>query len=100
MNPCWVISSSLTSPARCRDAYGSFVNIHGGHLCAGQLNGQGGTCVGDSGGPLQCRLTQDGPWILAGVTSFGSGCALENFPDVYLRISYYLNWIEDTIAAH
>lgn len=100
MNPCWVISSSLTSPARCRDAYGSFVNIHGGHLCAGQLNGQGGTCVGDSGGPLQCRLSQDGPWILAGVTSFGSGCALENFPDVYLRISYYLNWIEDTIAAH
>ncbi|XP_034484442.1 tryptase beta-2 [Drosophila innubila] len=85
---------------RCKDAYGSFVNIHGGHLCAGQLNGQGGTCVGDSGGPLQCRLSRDGPWILAGVTSFGSGCALENFPDVYLRISYYLNWIEDTIASH
>ncbi|TDG52405.1 hypothetical protein AWZ03_001235 [Drosophila navojoa] len=85
---------------RCIDAYGSFVNIHGGHLCAGQLNGEGGTCVGDSGGPLQCRLSHDGPWILAGVTSFGSGCALENFPDVYLRISYYLNWIEDTIASH
>ncbi|EDV94327.1 GH20242 [Drosophila grimshawi] len=85
---------------RCRDAYGSFVNIHDGHLCAGQLNGEGGTCVGDSGGPLQCRLSRDGPWILAGVTSFGSGCALENFPDVYLRISYYLNWIEDTIASH
>ncbi|XP_064550162.1 chymotrypsinogen B [Drosophila montana] len=90
----------LHQNGRCRDAYGSFVKIHSGHLCAGQLNGEGGTCVGDSGGPLQCRLSRDGPWILAGVTSFGSGCALENFPDVYLRISYYLNWIEDTIASH
>ncbi|XP_030573729.1 uncharacterized protein LOC115771960 [Drosophila novamexicana] len=90
----------LHQNGRCRDAYGSFVKIHSGHLCAGHLNGEGGTCVGDSGGPLQCRLSRDGPWILAGVTSFGSGCALENFPDVYLRISYYLNWIEDTIASH
>ncbi|XP_030370393.1 transmembrane protease serine 3 [Scaptodrosophila lebanonensis] len=85
---------------RCKDAYGSFVNIHSGHLCAGKLNGEGGTCVGDSGGPLQCRLSRDGPWILAGVTSFGSGCAIEGFPDVYTRTSYYMKWIEDTIASH
>nr|XP_036678102.1 transmembrane protease serine 9-like [Drosophila suzukii] len=90
----------LHQNGRCKDAYGSFVNIHGGHLCAGKLNGEGGTCVGDSGGPLQCRLSRDGPWILVGVTSFGSGCALEGFPDVYTRTSYYMKWIEDTIAAH
>lgn len=93
------LSRCLIIP-RCKDAYGSFVNIHGGHLCAGKLNGEGGTCVGDSGGPLQCRLNKDGPWILVGVTSFGSGCALEGFPDVYTRTSYYMKWIEDTIAAH
>ncbi|KAH8247094.1 hypothetical protein KR032_009198, partial [Drosophila birchii] len=90
----------LHQNGRCKDAYGSFVNIHGGHLCAGKLNGEGGTCVGDSGGPLQCRLNRDGPWILVGVTSFGSGCALEGFPDVYTRTSYYMKWIEETIAAH
>lgn len=56
-------------------------------------------CVqGDSGGPLQCRLTKNGPWLLAGITSFGSGCAIEGYPDVYVRTSYYMKWIQDTIA--
>ncbi|XP_050341842.1 uncharacterized protein LOC126768024 [Bactrocera neohumeralis] len=88
----------LHKSERCRAAYGSFVKIHRGHLCAGKLNGKGGTCVGDSGGPLQCRLSKSGPWLLAGITSFGSGCAMEGFPDVYVRISYYMKWIQDTIA--
>lgn len=30
---------------KCKDAYGSNVRIHRGHLCAGSLNGKGGTCV-------------------------------------------------------
>ncbi|KAI8130804.1 Plasma kallikrein [Lucilia cuprina] len=88
----------LHNNRRCREAYGSFVKIHRGHLCAGKLNGKGGTCVGDSGGPLQCRLTKNGPWILAGITSFGSGCAIEGYPDVYTRTSHYMKWIQDTIA--
>ncbi|KAL5284960.1 hypothetical protein ACFFRR_006964 [Megaselia abdita] len=89
----------LHNNIRCHDAYGSFVRIHKGHLCAGKLNGKGGTCVGDSGGPLQCRLTKDGPWILAGITSFGSGCAMEGFPDVYTRTSFYMKWIIETIKS-
>ncbi|XP_037026299.1 trypsin-1 [Bradysia coprophila] len=83
---------------KCKNAYGSNVKIHKGHLCAGKLNGKGGTCVGDSGGPLQCRLSKNGPWLLAGITSFGSGCAEQGYPDVYTRISYYIKWISDTIS--
>lgn len=30
---------------RCAQAYGENVRIHRGHLCAGKLNGKGGTCV-------------------------------------------------------
>lgn len=30
---------------KCTTAYGENVRIHRGHLCAGKLNGKGGTCV-------------------------------------------------------
>ncbi|UYV73381.1 hypothetical protein LAZ67_10002969, partial [Cordylochernes scorpioides] len=52
------------------------------------------TDQGDSGGPLQCQI--NGRWTLAGLTSFGSGCAKPGFPDVYTRVSHYLSWIKQT----
>lgn len=54
---------------------------------------------GDSGGPLQCNM-RDGRWYLAGVTSFGSGCAKPGFPDVYTRITYYLPWIKQQMRIY
>lgn len=47
---------------------------------------------GDSGGPLQCR-SKGGPWIQAGITSWGVGCAKPSYPGVYIRVSDYLDWI-------
>lgn len=111
-------------PNRCQEVYGEHVNIHDGHLCGGTMNGKGGTCVGkkpnsmasrfpvpnsnglftpigDSGGPLNCRLHKNGPWILAGITSFGSGCSEQSYhPDVYIRISHYIKWIMKTMAQN
>uniref|UniRef100_A0A182QNH8 Peptidase S1 domain-containing protein n=1 Tax=Anopheles farauti TaxID=69004 RepID=A0A182QNH8_9DIPT len=87
----------IQSSKKCEEAYGEFIKLHRGHLCAGNLDGTGGTCVGDSGGPLQCRISKRGPWILVGITSFGSGCAFKNYPDVYTKISFYRQWIVDTI---
>ncbi|OXU17207.1 hypothetical protein TSAR_005291 [Trichomalopsis sarcophagae] len=87
----------LLELAECLKAYGKSVPIRDGHLCAGNTDGSSGSCVGDSGGPLQCRRP-DGVWQLVGVTSFGSGCARPGFPDVYTKIQYYSPWIRDTIA--
>ncbi|XP_035775242.1 uncharacterized protein LOC118457631 isoform X1 [Anopheles albimanus] len=90
----------IQSSKKCEEAYGDFIKLHRGHLCAGNLDGAGGTCVGDSGGPLQCRISKRGPWILVGITSFGSGCAFKNYPDVYTKISFYRQWIADTIEQN
>lgn len=57
--------------------------------------------LGDSGGPLNCRLHKNGPWVLAGITSFGSGCSSNGYhPDVYIRISYYIKWIVKTMSQN
>ncbi|KAL1426432.1 hypothetical protein MTO96_003432 [Rhipicephalus appendiculatus] len=61
------------------------INIRNWHLCAGALEGGRGSCYGDSGGPFQCKRA-DGSWVLAGLVSFGSGCAHRDYPDVYTRV--------------
>ncbi|CAD6215661.1 GSCOCT00000473001.2-RA-CDS [Cotesia congregata] len=83
----------------CKKAYGNSVPLRNGHLCAGHLDGSSGSCVGDSGGPLQCKRS-DGVWQLAGITSFGSGCARPGFPDVYTKVQHYTEWIKNTISNY
>jgi len=64
-------------------------------LCAGYL-GVGGVdaCQGDSGGPLV--VPDPGSplgYSVAGVTSWGIGCAQPLYPGVWARVSYFESWI-------
>jgi kallikrein len=53
------------------------------------------TCQGDSGGPMAVDV--DEVTTLAGITSWGSGCAwLE--PGVYTKVSSYVTWIKTFLA--
>ncbi|XP_012219426.1 trypsin epsilon-like [Linepithema humile] len=55
------------------------------HICYG--NPGKDACQGDSGGPLTSNKT------IYGVVSFGDGCG--KVPGVYVRVSYYLEWIKN-----
>ncbi|GAB0100771.1 Peptidase S1 domain-containing protein [Sergentomyia squamirostris] len=64
--------------------------LHPGFLCAGGEEGKD-ACKGDGGGPLVCE--RSGVWQLAGIVSWGIGCGQVNVPGVYVKVSYYLDWI-------
>ncbi|GFX43982.1 serine proteinase stubble [Trichonephila clavipes] len=65
-------------------------------ICAGYTNGGKDSCEGDSGGPMVLQ-EDDGRWVLAGVISWGIGCALPNQPGVYTRITKFAEWINQII---
>ena len=79
----------------CKSAYGG--SITDSMLCAG-LTGIGGkdACQGDSGGPYVCN--DNGNAVIAGVVSWGIGCALPNYPGVYARVTTVLDWVKNNMV--
>jgi trypsin len=53
------------------------------------------SCNGDSGGPL--TVLRDSTRVLAGVVSWGTGCADARYPGMYARVSTYAGWITPKI---
>ena len=76
-------------------------NIFETNLCAGG-QGKEGSCPGDSGGPLNCKIKGQNKYELCGMVSWGipelcsiDGALYGEIPDVYIRVTKYLEWIQD-----
>ncbi|GLH00890.1 Putative trypsin-like serine protease [Gryllus bimaculatus] len=65
-------------------------------ICAGWRKGGFDSCEGDSGGPMVIQR-DDRRWLLAGVISWGIGCAEPNQPGVYTRVSQFRDWINQIL---
>ncbi|XP_052871061.1 serine proteinase stubble-like, partial [Anopheles cruzii] len=65
-------------------------------ICAGWKKGGYDSCEGDSGGPMVIQRP-DKRFLLAGVISWGIGCAEPNQPGVYTRISEFRDWINQIL---
>ena len=89
-------SLPIQSNEACKLSYGDYA-ITDKMLCAGYLEGGLDSCSGDSGGPLM--IQQNGAWVLAGITSWGTGCARPELYGVYTRVSRFVDFINKTLAT-
>uniref|UniRef100_A0A452GMF0 Peptidase S1 domain-containing protein n=1 Tax=Gopherus agassizii TaxID=38772 RepID=A0A452GMF0_9SAUR len=89
----------IIAQATCDALYrrGKRQNIQEDMLCAGYTEGGKDACQGDSGGPLVCKMGQS--WVQAGVVSWGEGCAQKNRPGVYVRVTSYHGWLQETVPG-
>lgn len=89
---------SLASDFRCRLRFPVFDSQR--QCCAVGVSVGGGTCTGDSGGPLICPLTANpNKHVLVGITSFGSFCGLWGSPSYFTKVAGHLDWIRHSIAS-
>lgn len=84
------VTVPIISNGQCSTSYGGAITP--GMLCAGLPEGGKDSCQGDSGGPLAVYL--NGQWQLAGVVSWGTGCADPGYYGVYARVSNFVSWIQ------
>lgn len=92
----------ILSNAACNDAFAEqFVEgVTDNMLCAGLLRKGGrAACFGDSGGPLMVQDPSSAAWQVAGIVSWGYGCAQPGLPGVYTRVSRFTEWMDETISA-
>ncbi|XP_017069086.1 trypsin eta [Drosophila eugracilis] len=87
------VTVPVVDSAKCQEAY-YWRPISDGMLCAGLQDGGRDACQGDSGGPLVVANK------LAGIVSWGEGCARPNYPGVYANVAYFADWIAKQRASN
>ncbi|XP_035266743.1 granzyme B-like isoform X1 [Anguilla anguilla] len=80
---------SVLSNKNCKKVWQE--NFVGNRMMCTRYDGKG-ICEGDSGGPLICNNKPHG------IASFMSTPCNEAYPNVYMKVSYFIPWIEETMS--
>ena len=82
----------------CRGGAMRPFTIYESMVCAGYVkHGGKDACQGDSGGPLVYSTAARDSWVLAGLVSWGVGCARPRYAGVYTNVGFYAKWIDNNM---
>merc|ERR1712180_583999 len=92
------VTVPVVSDEDCNESYsGNGYSVADSMICAGLPEGGKDSCQGDSGGPFIAG--EPGSEELIGIVSWGIGCARKGYPGVYTEVSYFVDWIMETMAS-
>ncbi|XP_011862850.1 PREDICTED: trypsin-3 isoform X2 [Vollenhovia emeryi] len=86
-----ILSQADCQTALRRTRLGGLFVLDGSFMCAGGEPGKD-ACTGDGGSPLVCS-TNNGPYQVVGLVTWGIGCAGAGVPGVYTNVYNFLSWI-------
>ena len=90
-----VMEVPIYNRTHCEQDYGMIIDD--GMFCAGYDSGLMDACHGDSGGPGTGYDENESKPRLLGIVSWGIRCAFPFKPGVYVKVSHFISWINETI---
>jgi trypsin len=93
-NELRTVQLPLISSSVCNKVYKNQITDR--MLCAGIDRGGKDSCQGDSGGPM--TFNDNGHLVLAGIVSWGDGCARPHAFGIYSKVSAAQEWIQKSIS--
>ncbi|XP_050975396.1 granzyme B-like [Labeo rohita] len=86
------VKLKLQENSKCKEMWQQYFNSE--TMICSVSDGKHAFCKGDSGSPLICNTIPQG---IASYT-FDGNCTNTKYPQVYVKISYFLPWIKKTIG--
>ncbi|CAG7830918.1 unnamed protein product [Allacma fusca] len=89
------VSLPILTTKQCRKFFKGFpVNVTDNMFCT--YTPRKDSCQGDSGGSLDLKDSETGRYFAIGVVSWGIGCAYNNIPGVFAKVTKYLKFLDAT----